>query len=68
MGRTARNLGGALQMGRHLACPSGAERPLGYAIAGMIWAVRQFVPALLLIHTPKGYSMLVGETVLASPK
>jgi hypothetical protein len=67
--KIAHDTGGALQVvgtwHNHLA-PSGPSDT--DAIAGMILAMRQFVPALLLIHTPKGYSMLVAETVLASPE
>jgi len=63
--KIAKDTGGALQVvgtwHRHLA-PSGPS-PTD-AIAGAILALRQFVPALLLIHTPAGYSTLVAEAVL----
>jgi len=35
------------------------------AVAGQILAMRQFGPALLLIHTPAGYSSLVAERLFA---
>ncbi len=63
--KVAVETGGALQVvgtwHSHLA-PSGPSST--DAIAGAILALRQFVPALLLIHTPAGYSMLVAEAVL----
>lgn len=63
--KIAKDTGGALQIvgtwHNHLA-PSGPS-PTD-AIAGAILALRQFVPALLLIHTPAGYSMLIAEAML----
>ena len=35
------------------------------AVAGAILALRQFVPALLLIHTPAGYSALIAEATFS---
>lgn len=35
------------------------------AVAGQILAMRQFGPALLLIHTPGGYSSLIAEQVFS---
>jgi hypothetical protein len=63
--KVARDTGGALQVvgtwHNHLmpSGPSGTDM-----IAGGILALRQLVPALLLIHTPAGYSMLVAEALL----
>lgn len=37
------------------------------AVAGQILAMRQFGPALLLIHTPAGYSSLVAERFFIPP-
>lgn len=58
----ATRTGGALQVvgtwHSHLH-PSGPSKT--DAIAGAVLAMRQFVPALLLIHTPAGYELLVAE-------
>lgn len=66
--RISQDTGGALQVvgtwHNHLA-PSGPSTT--DAVAGAILAIRQLVPALLLIHTPAGYSMLVAEAVLPGP-
>lgn len=65
--KVARDTGGALQVvgtwHSHLA-PSGPSHT--DAIAGAVLAFRQYVPALLLIHTPAGYSMLVAETLFVA--
>ena len=60
--RLAEASGGALQVlgtwHSHLK-PSGPSTT--YAVAGAILAFRQFVPALLLIHTPAGYRALIAD-------
>lgn len=67
--KVASDTGGALQVvgtwHNHLtpSGPSGTDM-----IAGGILALRQLVPALLLIHTPKGYSMLVAEALMGQDK
>lgn len=64
----ARRTGGALQVigtwHNHLITsgPSMTD-----AIAGGILAMRQFGPALLLIHTPGGYAKLIAEQVYSQP-
>jgi hypothetical protein len=63
--KVARETGGALQVVGTWHChliPSGPS-PTD-AFAGAILSIRQYVPALLLIHTPGGYSTLVAEAVL----
>jgi hypothetical protein len=60
--RLAETSGGALQVlgtwHSHLK-PSGPS--MTDAVAGAILAFRQFVPALLLIHTPAGYRALIAD-------
>lgn len=66
--KVALKTGGALQVigtwHNHLE-PSGPS--MTDAVAGAILAFRQFVPALLLIRTPIGYSSLVAEKVFEMP-